>query len=89
VALTAPAPNSTRFRRSRRADALFAATDPASAIRSLPADEFFYVVHELGFPDALDIMSHGTADRCKGRLTSPSGTATDLRWAPPTSGWKP
>jgi hypothetical protein len=68
VALTRTRAQLDRFRRSRRADALFAATDPASAIRSLPADEFFYVVHELGFPDALDIMSHGTAEQVQGAL---------------------
>jgi hypothetical protein len=57
-----------RGRLSRRADALFAAADPVSAIRALPADEFFYVLHELGFPDALDVMVHGTAEQVQGAL---------------------
>jgi hypothetical protein len=52
-----------RGRGSRRADALFASPDPASAIRALPGDEFFYVIHELGFPEALDVLVHGTAEQ--------------------------
>jgi hypothetical protein len=57
-----------RDRRSRRADTLLAGTDPVSAIRALPPDEFFYVLHELGFPEALDIMIHGTAEQVQGAL---------------------
>jgi hypothetical protein len=57
-----------RGRLSRRADALFAAADPVGAIRALPPDEFFYVLHELGFPEALDIMVHGTAEQVQGAL---------------------
>ena len=57
-----------RSRRSRRADALFAAADPVGAIRALPPDEFYYVLHELGFPEALDIMVHGTAEQVQGAL---------------------
>jgi hypothetical protein len=57
-----------RGRRSRRADALFAAADPVGAIRALPPDEFYYVLHELGFPEALDIMVHGTAEQVQGAL---------------------
>ena len=57
-----------RGRRSRRADALLAGADPVSAIRALPPDEFFYVLHELGFPEALDIMVHGTAEQVQGAL---------------------
>jgi hypothetical protein len=57
-----------RGRSSRHADALFAAADPVSAIRALPPDEFFYVLHELGFPEALDIMVHGTAEQVQGAL---------------------
>ena len=57
-----------RGRRSRRADAVFAAADPVSAIRALPADEFFYVLHELGFPEALDILVHGTTEQVQGAL---------------------
>jgi hypothetical protein len=57
-----------RSRRGRRADALLAGADPVSAIRALPPDEFFYVLHELGFPEALDIMIHGTAEQVQGAL---------------------
>jgi hypothetical protein len=57
-----------RGRLSRRADALFAAADPVSAIRALPPDEFYYVLHELGFPEALDVMVHGTAEQVQGAL---------------------
>jgi hypothetical protein len=49
-----------RGQRSRRADALFASSDPVSAIRALPPDEFFYVIHELGFPEAMEVFVHGT-----------------------------
>jgi hypothetical protein len=57
-----------RHRGSRRVEALFAASDPVAAIRALPADEFFYVLHELGFPDALDVLIHGTAEQVQGVL---------------------
>jgi hypothetical protein len=50
-------------RLGRRADALFAAPDPIVAIRALPADEFFYVIHELGFPEAMEVLVHGTAEQ--------------------------
>jgi len=52
-----------RGQRSRRSDALFASSDPVAAIRALPADEFFYVIHELGFPEAMDVFVHGTAEQ--------------------------
>jgi hypothetical protein len=52
-----------RGQRTRRTEALFDADDPASAIRALPPDEFFYVIHELGFPEAMDILVHGTAEQ--------------------------
>jgi hypothetical protein len=57
-----------RHRGSQRVEALFATADPVAAIRALPADEFFYVVHELGFPDALDVLIHGTAEQVQGVL---------------------
>jgi hypothetical protein len=57
-----------RHRGSRRVEALFEASDPVVAIRALPADEFFYVLHELGFPDALDVLVHGTAEQVQGVL---------------------
>jgi hypothetical protein len=49
-----------RGRRARRADALRDADDLEAAVHALPADEFYYVIHELGFPDALDILHQGT-----------------------------
>ena len=52
-----------RGQRSRRAEALFASSDPVGAIRALPGDEFFYVIHELGFPEAMEILVHGTAEQ--------------------------
>jgi hypothetical protein len=57
-----------RHRGSRRVESLFNASDPVAAIRALPADEFFYVMHELGFPEALDLLIHGTAEQVQGAL---------------------
>jgi len=68
VALTRYRAQLERGRRSRRADALFATADPVGAIRALPPDEFFYVLHELGFPEALEILVHGTAEQVQGAL---------------------
>jgi hypothetical protein len=68
VALASYRAQLDRNRRGRRADALLAGADPVSAIRALPPDEFFYVLHELGFPEALDIMIHGTAEQVQGAL---------------------
>jgi hypothetical protein len=45
-----------RGRKLRRADALLEGPDPERAIRALPGDEFYYVVHELGLRDAEDIL---------------------------------
>jgi hypothetical protein len=58
----------SRGRRVRRADALLSAPDPRQAIRALPGDEFYYVLHELGFPDATDIMVHGTPEQVQAAL---------------------
>jgi hypothetical protein len=58
----------SRGRRVRRADALFAAPDPRAAIRALPGDEFYYVIHELGFPDAADILKYGTPEQVQTAL---------------------
>ena len=68
VALTRYHAQLGRSRRNRRADALFATADPVSAIRALPPDEFFYVLHELGFPEALEVLIHGTAEQVQGAL---------------------
>jgi len=45
-----------RGRKLRRAGALLEGPDPERAIRALPGDEFYYVVHELGLRDAGDIL---------------------------------
>jgi len=57
-----------RGRRARRAEALRAADDLEAAVRALPRDEFFYVIHELGFPDALDVLHHGTPEQVQTAL---------------------
>jgi hypothetical protein len=58
----------SRGRRLRRADLLFTAPDPRAAIRALPGDEFYYVLHELGFPDAAEILRYGTPDQVQAAL---------------------
>ena len=58
----------SRGRRLRRADLLFEAPDPRKAIRALPGDEFFYVIHELGFPDAIEILRYGTSEQVQAAL---------------------
>ena len=45
-----------RARKLRRADALLAGPDPERAVRALPGDELYYVIHELGLRDAGDIL---------------------------------
>ncbi|HEX4407093.1 MAG TPA: DUF6178 family protein [Polyangia bacterium] len=45
-----------RGRKLRRADALLEGPDPERAIRALPGDELYYVIHELGLRDAGDIL---------------------------------
>lgn len=52
-----------RGQRARRRDEVFASADPPAAIRALPGDEFFYLIHEVGFPEAMEIMVHGTAQQ--------------------------
>jgi hypothetical protein len=46
-----------RGRKLRRADVLLEGPDPARAVRALPGDEFYYVVHELGLRDAGEILA--------------------------------
>jgi hypothetical protein len=46
-----------RGRKLRRADALLAGPDPERAVRALPGDELYYVIHELGLRDAGDILA--------------------------------
>jgi hypothetical protein len=57
-----------RGQRPRQTDAIFAAPDPPAAIRALPPDEFFYLVHELGFPEAMEIFVHGVAEQIQAVL---------------------
>jgi Family of unknown function (DUF6178) len=45
-----------RGRKLRRADALLEGPEPERAVRALPGDEFYYVVHETGLRDASDIL---------------------------------
>jgi len=52
-----------RGRAARRTDQIFAAPSPPAAIAALPRDEFFYLVHELGFPEAMEVLVHATADQ--------------------------
>src|SRR5688572_3957668 len=52
-----------RGRRLRRADLLFAERDLESAVRALPGDELYYVVHELGLRDAGAIVQAATAEQ--------------------------
>lgn len=52
-----------RGQRARRSDEIFASADPPATIRALPGDEFFYLIHEVGFPEAMEIMVHGTAQQ--------------------------
>jgi len=52
-----------RMKRNRRGEELLDADDPDAAIRALPADEFYYIVAERGFPDAIEILRHGSAEQ--------------------------
>ena len=63
VALSRYRARLARGQRARRAEELFDAPDPPAAIRALPPDEFYYVIHELGFPEAMEVLVHGTAEQ--------------------------
>jgi hypothetical protein len=52
-----------RGRRARRVDEIFASPDPERVIRALPGDELFYLISEIGFPEALDVLQHATASQ--------------------------
>ena len=56
-----------RGKRLRRSEALMNAPNPEAAIRALPGDELYYVVHETGTRDALDILVHATREPASGR----------------------
>jgi len=49
-----------RGKRLRRSEAIMATPNPEAAIRALPGDELYYIVHEAGPRDALDILVHAT-----------------------------
>jgi hypothetical protein len=57
-----------RGQRARRSEEIFASDDPPATISALPPDEFFYVIHELGFPDAMEILVHGTPEQIQAVL---------------------
>ena len=63
VALSRYRARLARGQRARRAEDLFDAPDPQAAIRALPPDEFYYVIHELGFPEAMEVLVHGTPEQ--------------------------
>jgi hypothetical protein len=52
-----------RGRRLRRADALTAAPDLAAAVRALPGDELYYVLHEVGLRDGGDLLACASAEQ--------------------------
>jgi hypothetical protein len=52
-----------RGKRMRRAEVLLNEPDPERAIRALPGDELYYVVHELGIRDAAEVLIHARADQ--------------------------
>src|SRR3954452_17780663 len=52
-----------RARRLRRADALLAERDLESAVRALPGDELYYLLHELGHEDGGAILAAASAEQ--------------------------
>jgi hypothetical protein len=52
-----------RGRRLRRADALLEAPDLAAAVRALPGDELYYVLHEMGLGEGGDILAAATPEQ--------------------------
>src|ERR1039457_4106051 len=71
VALSQYRARLARGQRARRSNELFDAPDPQAAIRPLPPDEFYYVIHELGFPEAMEILVHGRSEEHTSELQSP------------------
>jgi hypothetical protein len=53
----------SRGKKLRRSDALLASEDPAAAIRALPGDELYYMVHEAGARDAMELLVHANANQ--------------------------
>jgi hypothetical protein len=57
-----------RGRKLRRADALLEGPDPERAIRSLPGDEFYYVVHEIGLGEAGELLAYARPEQIQAAL---------------------
>ncbi len=52
-----------RGRQLRRADALMEAPDLRAAVRALPGDELYYVLHEVGLDEGADILAAATPEQ--------------------------
>jgi hypothetical protein len=52
-----------RGRKLRRADALMEAPDLEAAVRALPGDELYYVLHEIGLAEGADILARATSEQ--------------------------
>jgi hypothetical protein len=52
-----------RGKKLRRSEALMDSPNPEAAIRALPGDELYYVVHEAGPRDAMEILVHASASQ--------------------------
>jgi hypothetical protein len=52
-----------RGRRLRRADALLEAPDLEAAVRALPGDELYYVLHEIGLGEGAELLAAATAEQ--------------------------
>jgi hypothetical protein len=57
-----------RGRKQRRADVILSGPEPERAVRALPGDEFYYVVHELGLNDAGDILALARPEQIQAAL---------------------
>jgi hypothetical protein len=57
-----------RGRKQRRADVILSGPEPERAVRALPGDEFYYVVHELGLSDAGDILALARPEQIQAAL---------------------
>ena len=78
-----------RGRRLRRADLLMAERDLEAAVRALPGDELYYVLHELGLRDAepSPSCSWRRPSSCRSSWISRCGSATRSRPSPWANGW--
>jgi hypothetical protein len=52
-----------RGRRLRRAEALYEARDLGEAVRALPGDELYYVLHEVGLTEGADLLARATPEQ--------------------------